>query len=225
MIRNNQKTALIGVGVLGFVVLLGSWATAQSPTEGGPAAPPQIQLPPGWTEADMQACMLAGTPGEMQERLAKQAGVWRGQSTMWMSPVAEPITSECTMTVTPIMDGRYIRVEMAGETPGMGPYSGLGIYGFDNVSQKFVSTWIDSHSTGILRGEGDLSADGNTLTWSFTYNCPITKKPAVLREVETTTGPDSKTLETFASDPKTGEEFRMMSIELKKQAHSPTAAE
>ena len=103
-----------------------------------------VKLPPGWTEADMQACMLAGTPGKEHEQLAKDAGVWQGKNTMWMCPGAEPVKSECTYTVTPIMDGRYIKGEMAGEMPGMGPFTGFGISGFDNVSKKYVSTWIDN---------------------------------------------------------------------------------
>ena len=42
------------------------------------------------------------------------------------------------------MDGRYLKSEMAGEMPGMGPYSGLGLIGFDNISKKFVATWADN---------------------------------------------------------------------------------
>ena len=34
------------------------------------------------------------------------------------------------------MDGRFIKVEVEGEMPGMGPFHGFGIYGFDNVTQE-----------------------------------------------------------------------------------------
>jgi hypothetical protein len=182
-----------------------------------PASPAEIKLPPGWTQADLEACMLAWTPGKMHEHLAKATGVWSGKSTMWMGPGAEPIKSECVSTVTPIMDGRFIKYEMKGDMPGMGPYNGFGLYGYDNVSQEFNSTWIDNHSTGMMRGTGKLSDDGKTLTWKFTYNCPLTKKPAIMREIETITGPDTKTLETFAADPKSGQEYKMMSIEFTKK--------
>ena len=101
--------------------------------------------------------------------------------------------------------------------PGMGPYKGFGIYGFDNVSQKLISIWLDNHSTGIMKGEGKQSSDGKTTTWKFSFNCPITKKPAVMREVETITGPNTKTLEMFAEDPNSGEEYKMMSVELTRQ--------
>jgi hypothetical protein len=205
------------VAALGLVVMVGSIAIATPSKDLKPASGPELELPPGWTEADMKACMVAGTPGKMHEHLAKGAGVWHGKTTMWMAPGAEPMTSDCTSTVTPMMDGRYIKVEMAGEMPGMGPYSGFGIYGFDNVSKKFVSTWVDNHSTGIMNGTGDLSPDGKTTSWTYNVNCPITGKPTVMREVETVTGPDTKTLEMFGTGPKGDKEYKMMRIELTKK--------
>jgi hypothetical protein len=196
------------------IIVAGSLAIADAPKD---AKQPEMKLPPGWTAADMQACMIAGTPGKMQEHLAKGAGVWHGKTTMWMGPGTEPMKSECTSTATPIMDGRFLRVEVAGEMPNMGAYSGQGTYGFDNVAQRFVATWIDNHSTGIMSGVGELSSDGKTLTWKYTYSCPLTKQPAVLREVETITGANTKVLESFGNDPKSGKEFQMMRIELTKK--------
>lgn len=212
-----KLSAAVCVAAIAVSAVIGSIAIADSPKESKPAVQAEFKLPPGWTEADMKACMLAGTPGKMHEELAKEAGVWHGKTTMWMYPDAEPMKSECSSTVTPIMDGRYIKVEMKGEMPGMGPYNGFGIYGFDNVSKKFVGTWIDNHSTGIMNGVGELSDDGKVMTWKYTYNCPVTSKPAVLREVETVTGPNTKTFEMFGVEPKSGKEFKMMSIEFTKK--------
>jgi hypothetical protein len=106
---------------------------------------------------------------------------------------------------------------MSGEIPGMGPYAGVGVTGFDNVSQQLVGTWIDNASTGIANGTGELSPDGKTMTWNYTFSCPITKKPAVLRQIETLTSPTAKTIEAFTNDPKSGQEYKMMSIDFTKQ--------
>jgi len=178
---------------------------------------PEPKLPPGWTAEDMQACMLAGTPGKMHEHLAKDVGEWEGRCTMWPGPDGEPMTSECTSSVTSVLDGRFIKIEMKGEMPGMGPFQGGGISGYDNVTKKFVSSWIDNQSTGIMQGEGALSPDGKTLTWECTFNCPLTKKPAVMKQVETYTGADTKKLEMWGDDPKTGKNFKMMTIELTRK--------
>lgn len=182
--------------------------------------PPKDQkpaLPEGWTMEDMQACIAAGTPGKQQEFLTKQGGTWKGKSKMWMMPGADPIESECASTVSSIMGGRYAKIELKGEMPGMGQMDGLGLCGYDNVAQKYVSTWIDNHSTGISQGVGELSEDGKKMTWIFSFHCPVTKKPATLKQIETITGSNTKTLEMYASDPKSGKEFKMMHVEFTKQ--------
>jgi hypothetical protein len=200
--------------VAGVGVAIGTLALADVAKD-APAGQPE--LPPGWTLEDMQACIMAGTPGEQHEYLAKSVGEWHGTNTMWSPDGTEIGQTECNVSVTPMMDGRYTKVEWEGEMPGMGPYHGFGIYGFDNVSQKFVSIWLDNHSTGIMQGSGELSEDGKTLTWEFTHNCPLTKKPTAIREIETVTGPNAKTIEMHATDPKTAKQYKMMYFEMTRQ--------
>lgn len=204
------------IAMAGLVTIAGSLVFAAPSDDAGSGEQAPMPLPPGWTEEDMQACMLAATPGEMHAFLAEGVGEWHGKNTMWMGPDSEPVVSESTSTISLLMDGRYTKLEMAGEMPGMGPFSGFGINGFDNISQEFVSTWVDNQSTGIMNGVGELSADGKKLEWKYTYNCPLTKKPTVMREIETITGADTRTLDMFGADPKTGKEFQMMHIELSR---------
>jgi hypothetical protein len=199
---------------LSLPLVLKSKAIAEDPK---PAAQPALKLPPGWTMEDMQAIIAAGTPGKMQQYLAQSAGVWNGKNTMWMFPGADPIKAECKATVTSILDGHYIQTELTGDMPGMGPYKGLAIYGFDNVTQKFTSTCIDNQGTGIMTGTGELSADGKVMTWTYTFNCPLNKKPTPMRQVETTTGEKTKTLDIYSAEPKSGKEYKMMTIELTKE--------
>lgn len=211
-------TVCLSAAALAVVAVAGSIAIAQpSKDHKAPAGQPEMKLPAGWSEADMQACMAAGMPGKMHEHLTNSVGVWHGKETMWMAPDTEPVKTECTSTITALMDGRYTKCELAGDMPGMGPFNGMGLTGYDNVSQKFVGTWIDNHSTGIMQGTGELSADGKTMTWNYTYNCPMTKKPAVMRQVETLTGAKTMTMEMFANDPKSGKEFKMLRIEFTKK--------
>lgn len=213
------------LSAVGLLAVAGMFAMGQPAKDSKPAAPahapagqPDMKLPPGWTAEDMQACMAAGIPGEQHKALAKGVGTWAGKNTMWMAPGTEPMKSDCTSTITMIMDGRYCKCDMSGDMPGMGPFTGQGIVGFDNVSQKFVGTWIDNMGTGIMNGTGELSKDGKVMTWNYTYNCPITKKPAILREVETHADANTMKLEMFGNDPKTGKEFKMMQIDFTRAA-------
>lgn len=225
-----KRNGLIGIGLaaaLAVAGVVGSFAVAEPAKDAGAVAgaavggaqqQQQMQLPPGWTMADMQACIDAGTPGPMHQWLAKGAGTWNGKTTMWMYPGSEPMVSECKSVVTAVMDGRYVKCEMSGEMPGMGPFTGFGLYGYDNVAGKFVSTWVDNQSSGIMNGTGELSSDGKVLTWNFSYMCPVTKKPTVMREVETITGENSKTLEMWTVEPKSGKEYQMCRIEFTRKA-------
>jgi hypothetical protein len=204
----------LGLAAIGSLAIADASKDAQQAPAG---LPPDFKLPPGMTLEDFQACMAAATPGKQHKHLVDGAGVWDGKTTMYM-PGSEPTTSECVSTATPMMGGRFVKVEIKGDMPGMGPFEGFGIYGFDNVSQKYVHTWIDNMGTGMMNGTGELSADGKTMTWQCTYNCPMAKKAVNMREVETVTGPNTKRFEMYGPDPKTGEETKMMSINFTKKS-------
>lgn len=215
----NRKNLLVPVlsAALGAGLVVATLAVAEpaKDAKSATAAPTEFKLPPGWTEADMQACMAAATPGKMHEKLAAEAGVWECKNTMWMAPGTEPMTMDSKSTITPIMDGRYTKMDVTGAGP-MGPFTGMGVYGFDNVAGKFVGTWIDSMSTGIMNGTGELSPDGKTLNWDYTYHCPVTKKATTMRQVEKITGEKTRTIEMFTIEPKSGKEYKMMVIEMTK---------
>lgn len=188
------------------------------------AGAPEFQLPPGMTEADMEACMLAGMPGEEHAFLVKAVGTWKGKGKMWMTPEAEAVESECVAVITSILDGRFTQCDIEGEMPGMGAFVGRGIYGFDNVSGQFQSTHIGNCMTGTMRGTGALSSDGKTLTWVYEYHCPISQKPTTMREIERRIDDNTITFETFSICPKTGKEFKTMELTMKRQKGSPISA-
>jgi hypothetical protein len=208
--KNLALTLLTACGLA--LTTAANFATADTAT-----APPDMKLPEGWTMEDMQKMMEAGTLGEMHKKLTADVGTWKCKTTMWMTPDSDPVTSEGISTVTPIMEGRFIQVDMKGEMPGMGPYEGRGVYGYDNVSKKFVSTWMDNCTTGIMTGSGEISEDGKTITWTYEGNCPIQGGPITMRDIETATGPNTKTIESFGPDRKTGKEYQVMRIEMTRE--------
>lgn len=212
MHRTNRRAlwVCLCLGVAGVAALVGTRAIAE-PGNDGKSGQPEMT-------AEMQACMAAGMPGKMHEHLAKSVGTWQGKNTMWMAPGAEPAKSDSTSTIKSIMGGRFTTCEATGDMPGMGPFSGFGIYGYDNVAKQFQSTWVDNCGTTMMIGTGELSADGKVMTWNYKYTCPITRKPATMREVETWTSPSAMTLEMFGADPKSGKEYKMMQIDYTKKS-------
>lgn len=210
----SSRKSLVAVAFVATAALLaGTFAIADDKPANGKGQP-EMKIP-GMDPAHMQACMEAGMPGKNHAWLQKMCGTWKGKSQMWMTPeMTEPMNNECTQTITSLMDGKFIECTMKGEMAGMGPFTGRGTTGFDNVSKKFVSTWIDSCSTGIMNGTGELSADGKVMTWSYTANCPIQKKAVTMKMTETYNSPDSMTFVMYMNDFKTGKEFKHMQIEL-----------
>lgn len=185
----------------------------------------EMQPPEGMTKEQMQACKEAGTPGPEHQWLNESAGVWQGKCTMWMSPKSEAMNSECTTTITPMMDGRFTRSETSGDLAGMGPFSGFGLYGFDNVSKKFQCTWIDNCGTGMMTGTGERSSDGKTITWTMSYNCPVQKKAVTMREVDTRVSKDRMTMALYGPDPASGKEFKVMEISYTRKGAAEANAE
>jgi hypothetical protein len=229
-----KRTAL---AIVGLAAITCTVAFAQAPKDDKPKAPahtgaPQDQMPPapkGWTDAEwqacMQACMEAGMPGDMHNKLVQSSGVWTGKGNMWMASGAEPMPAETTSTIKPIMDGRYITCEVSSDMMGM-PFRGQGTYGYDNTTKKFQCSWIDNCSTAMMTGTGEMSSDGSTITWTYNYTCPYTKKPVTMREVHKTTGKDSQTFEMYTIDPKTNKEYKMMELAMtRKPGTAITGAE
>lgn len=206
------------LGIFCCLALAGSFAIAGDTKDPKQSPAGMPKLPEGWSAQDMQACMEAGMPSAMHEQLKARVGVWKGTNKMWMGPGSDSMTSDTTWTVTSIMEGRFIKTDVAGDMPGMGPYMGTAVEGYDNVSKKFVGTWVDNHSTGIMNGTAERSADGNTMSWSYTFNCPMTKKPSVFRMVQHNLGTDAMKVEMFCTDPKSNKEYKCMEVDLKRGA-------
>jgi hypothetical protein len=201
---------------------VGAFAIAQQPSTKTPPAKPAAAQPekpsmPGMSEADMKACMDAATPGPNHELLTRSVGTYTVKSSMWMGEGAEPMTAEAKATITSVMDGKFTRWETVGDVPGMGEMKGSGTYGYDNAGKQFQACWITSCGTGMMIGTGEASEGGKTMTWTYTYNCPIAKKPIKMRDVEKHPDADTIVVTTFGPDPKSGKEYRMVEMTMKRE--------
>lgn len=170
----------------------------------------------------MKAWMEAATPSKFNALLCQDAGTWSGKCLNWMTPDAAPIETECTFVNTAIMGGRYLKQEMNGEMPGAGAMEGFAIIGYDNAAKQFQSTWIDNMGTGMMNGTGQLSSDEKTLTFEFSYFCPMTRKQRKMREVVTRDAAGWTAMDMWANDPTTGKEHKCMHIDFKRTGAAPT---
>jgi len=179
------------------------------------AAALAADAPPPMTpeqKAMMDKMMKAASPGAQHSVLTKMAGEWTCKVKYQMDPSQPEQESQSSATVTALMDGRYIQEVDSGDMNGM-PFSGMGLYGFDNVSGKYVSSWIDNMGTGIMTSVGTADAGGKVITWIGTMNDPVTGKPAKSRMVTTVIDDNHHTFEMYGVPPGAKKEMKVMTID------------
>ena len=159
--------------------------------------------------AMMEVYKKMATPGAPHKLLASMAGRWNTKIKSWMEPGRPPLESTGTCEQKMILGGRYLQQEFTGEMMGS-PFTGIGVTGYDNHTQKYVSTWIDSMGTAILFFEGTASADGKTITQECRYNDPV-KGPMKWRSVTQIMDDNTQAFEMYGTD-KSGREEKMMEI-------------
>ncbi len=140
--------------------------------------------------AEMAKMMELAQPGAQHKLLAELVGTWDYATKMWMAPGAPPMQSKGTAVREAAMGGRYFiahtssSMEMPGADGKMQSFEfkGMSIDGYDNVKQKFISTWIDNMGTGILVSEGTYEPASKT----FTYHGTMEAVPGMKTEVRET---------------------------------------
>lgn len=164
--------------------------------------------------AMMEAYQKAGTPGAPHGALASSAGTYDVQAKSWHEPGKPPVVEKGTATRSMILDGRVMVEEYQGTMMGMA-FTGQGLHGFDNVTGKHWSTWIDSMSTGIMVSEGTCDEKSNC-TFTGSWNDPIKKGPITARMTSRWTSPNVQIFEMFAPGPD-GREMQMMELTYTKR--------
>jgi hypothetical protein len=138
----------------------------------------------------MAKMMELAKTGENHKVLAELAGNWSYTVKMFMAPGEPASESKGNATRKVIMDGRYVTGEYAGKfkMPGADgkmkdmEFKGMSVDGYDNVKQKFVSSWIDNMGTGIMLSDGTYDPSTKTFTFTGDYEAMPGMKSKV-REV------------------------------------------
>ena len=155
------------------------------------------------------------TPGDNHKMLARMDGTWDNEMTMWMSPDKPPVTSKATSVDKMIYGGRYQQSTFTGTFMGQ-PFEGTSTFGYDNVKKKFVNTWIDNSSTGIMYMEGDYDPATKSITLTGTMKDPMSGQDCKHRQVLTMTDDKHSTMEMYATMPGQ-KEMKMFEIKSTKR--------
>ncbi len=127
-------------------------------------------------KATVQAIEAAMTPGDGQKRLEFMVGTYDVDVRVWLDPAKPPMESKATSVATWVLGNRYVQQMLAGTIAGK-PWSGVGYAGFDNVSKKYVVTYMDDGSTGMEWYTGTMDAKGENAKLTGSINDAVTGKP------------------------------------------------
>ena len=161
-------------------------------------------------QAMMELWKKLGTPGEPHKQFASLAGSWTTQTKEWMEPGKPPMESAGTAEMKTLLDGRFLYQEYHSQMMGQ-PFSGIGIDGYDNLSKKYVTAWIDSMGTGIFFMEGMASADCKIITLKGSHPEPGGGKMSH-RAVWKIQDSNNQTFEMYGTHGHGGKEMKFLEI-------------
>jgi len=162
----------------------------------------------GTMDPAMETYRKLGTPGAPHKHLASMAGSWTTRIKTWMGPDSPPMESKGTSEQKMLLGGRFLQQVFTSEM--MGTYNGIGFTGYDNHTGKYVSTWMDSMSTGIMVFEGTAGADGKTITQTARFDDPV-RGPMQWRTVTRLVDDNTFVFEMYGTVG-SGKEEKMMEI-------------
>jgi hypothetical protein len=108
----------------------------------------------GMSEAEMMAqWQTAMTPAAGHKRLEPLVGTFRARTEFVMAPGTPPQIHEGTSQNRLVLGGRFLEQAYSGTAMGM-PFEGIGYTGYDNASQRYVGSWMDTFGTGLMLSVG-----------------------------------------------------------------------
>ncbi len=159
----------------------------------------------------MEAMMKAGQPGPEHQYLKSMEGTWTAVVKSRMTPDAPWEESKGTMENKMILDGRWLQSNFTGEMGGQ-KFTGLGFMGYDNMTKKYISTWTDSMSTGMMVSYGTSDAAHKSFTLSGESMCPMSGKMETCKTITTLEGAGKYTMKMVSPAPDGKGEFECMNI-------------
>jgi hypothetical protein len=156
---------------------------------------------------DGTLCWLNPEPHKL---FAGLAGSWTTTTKEWMEPGKPPTESTGTAEMKMLLDGRFLYQEYNSQMMGQ-PFSGIGIDGYDNVTKKYVTAWIDTMGTGIFFMEGTANADGKTITLKGSHPEPGGGKMSH-RAVWKIQDANNQTFEMYGTHGHGGKEMKFLEI-------------
>jgi Protein of unknown function (DUF1579) len=152
-------------------------------------------------------------PGPEHELLKQDVGTWDATVEIF-EPGKPPAVSKGSET-TSLVGGFWAVSDFKSDLMGQ-PFEGRGTVGFDTNKKKYVSTWVDSMSTGFMTGEATYDSKTKTMTGFMEGFDPAQGKTVKMRETTEWKDADTKVFTMFMTGPD-GKEVQTMKITYKRR--------
>jgi uncharacterized protein DUF1579 len=153
-------------------------------------------------------------PGPEHEILKQDVGTWDATVEMAEPGKPTPTVSKGTET-TSLVGGFWAVSDFKSEMMGQ-PFEGRGTVGFDTNKKKYVSTWVDSMSTGFMTGEATYDPKTKTMTGFVEGFDPGQGSNVKMKQTTEYKDADSKVFTMYMTGPD-GKEVPMMKITYKRR--------
>jgi hypothetical protein len=157
-----RKFALGGLALMTAAGLAAKLAVPGEEKDGpkGAEAPSMEEMMKQW--------QAIASPGKAHQLLDPMVGTFEATVKLWMGGPGTPSSeSKGKMTSRWVLGGRFVLQEFEGTMAMPGgadlPFNGIGMLGYDNFRNVYVSTWADSMGTQILVMKGSAGQAGKTL--------------------------------------------------------------
>ena len=130
---------------------------------------------PAVPTGEIDPCLAAGMPGPQHQVLKNFEGKWNASVSFWMQPGAAPETSTGKMDCSWTLGGRFLEQRYQSNFMGM-PFEGRGLFGHNNVDNRYEGVWADTMSTGMMTEAGTFNPETKTITMVGRVTNPENKK-------------------------------------------------
>jgi hypothetical protein len=110
----------------------------------------------------------ADEPGPVHKQMAKWAGEYTTSSRFYMKPNDASEETKGAATIKSVLGGRFLSEENSGKMLGQ-EFTGIRLYGYNNLSGKYEATWVYTGATGMMTLSGTSKDEGKTIEYSASY--------------------------------------------------------
>ena len=147
--RTRRYYNWLGLGLMaGVIFLVGAESSAQDFDLRTPGLPKEEE------EVDPHA------PGKHHAQFEKAVGKFEAVVRSYPEAGGEPVVTKAEAVGELILGGRFLQLDYKGASPVNTKLIGLGLYGYDERSEKHSALWLDSFSNSTFFAEGECAKRG-----------------------------------------------------------------